>query len=386
LKSGSAIQRRPNGRVSDVHDAKRGMDIHHGLNGNRRVSVERADHSRVVAERGRPGYVQRSYGYRGHDFARRSYYYHGHAYEHYYRGYRVHGVYMDVYAPYEYYPAGFYGWAYNPWGVPVVYAWGFGAAPWYGYYGGYFTPYPVYPNASLWLTDYMISSDLAAAYEAGKESATLAPAEQSGNAPAELTPEVKQMIADEVRDQVALENAEARQNAQNQDSDPASSGITRILSDGRVHVFVVGGALDVVSDSGDECALSDGDALQLAAPPPPDATAASLVVLSSKGKRECAKSATVTVALADLQEMQNHMRETIDRGMAELRDKQGKGGLPMAPTSATGAPVKVGFAAAAPPVDASDANDINQQMKAADQSEQEVTAQAKQEGDSSTPQ
>ena len=71
-KSGSAVRTRPNGKVSDVHDAKRGMDVHHGLNGGRRVSVERHDGSRVVAERGRRGYVERGYRYHGHDFARRS--------------------------------------------------------------------------------------------------------------------------------------------------------------------------------------------------------------------------------------------------------------------------------------------------------------------------
>ncbi len=381
LRGGNAIQRRPDGHVSDVHDAKRGMDIHHGLNGSRRVSVERADHSRIVAERGRPGYIQRSYNYHGHDFARRSYYYHGRMYDNYYRGYAYRGVYLNVYAPVRFYPAGYYGWAYHPWGAPVAYAWGFGGNPWYGYYGFYFTPYPVYPSASLWLTDYMISSELAAAYQAGQESATLPPAEQSGNAPPVLTPEVKQMIADEVRNEIALENADAQQSANNQDPDPGSSSIARTLADGHPHIFVTGSALDVVDDSGAECALSDGDVLQLTSPlTDPNATAASLVVLSSKGRRECAKSATVTVALADLQEMQNHMRETIDRGMEELQQKQGKGGIPAAPPSATAPPTTAAFAAVAPPPDPNDAAEINNQMKAADQSEQDVTSQAAQDG------
>ena len=96
--------------------------------------------------------------------------------KHYYRGYSFHGASINVYAPVRYYPAGFYGWAYNPWGVPVAYAWGFRGNPWFGYYGFYFAPYPVYSNASLWLTDYMISNDLAAAYEAGK-NLELAPSE-----------------------------------------------------------------------------------------------------------------------------------------------------------------------------------------------------------------
>ncbi len=385
LRNGNALQRRPNGRISDVHDARRGMEIHNSLNGGRRVVVERPDHSRVFAERGRPGYIQRPYVYQGHDFARRSYYYHGHMYESYYRGYSYRGVVINVYAPVRYYPIGFYGWAYHPWRAPIVFAWGWGGAPWYGYYGGYFAPYPVYATPALWLTDYMISSELAAAYEAGRESAaSSAPPPTANTAPA-LTPEVKQQIAVEVQSQIALENAEAQQTANHQDVDPASSGIARMLGDGHTHVFVAGGPLDVVDASGAECALTDGDVLQLVTPPPPDATSASLVVLASKGNSECAKSTTVTVALADLQDMQNHMRETIDRGMEELRQKQGSGGLPAAPPSAVAAPTTAPFAQIAPPPDPNDAKTIDQQMNAADQAEQEVTAQAGQEANTPAP-
>ena len=123
-----------------------------------------------------------------------------------------------------------------------------------------------------------------------------APAPMSGSP--ELTPDVKQQIADEVRNQLALENQEATQNAQQQDVDPASSGIARMVSDGRPHVFVVGSALDVVDNSQTECALSDGDVVTLRTSPPSDATVADVVVLSSKGGQECQKQATVSVALA----------------------------------------------------------------------------------------
>jgi len=379
LKSGSAIQRRPDGHISDVHDVKRGMDIHHELNGGRRISVMRPDHSMVVAERGRPGFVQRSYAFHGHDFAQRTYYDHGHVYQHFYRGAYYHGVAIHVYAPERYYAVGFYGWAYHPWGRPVAYSWGWGPNPWYHHYGYYFTPYPVYPSASYWLTDYIIASDLQAAYAAGQESAALDQGPPEGAVA--LTPEVKGMIANEVQNQIALENAEAQQNAQNQEPDPASSGIARMLSDGNTHIFVAGSPLDVVDESGNECALSEGDALKLAAPPSPNDTAASLIVLSGKGGHECSQSATVTIALDDLQEMQNHMRETIDRGMAEMQAKQGKGGLPAAPPSAITASSAAAFAQLAPPPDPNAATEINQQLQAADQSEQDVTTQASQAGD-----
>jgi hypothetical protein len=378
-KTGSAVRTRPNGRVSDVHDAKRGMDVHHGLNGNRRVSVERPDHSRMVSERGRPGYIQRGYSYHGHDFGRRAYYYHGREYDRFYRGYGYRGLYLNVYAPGFYYGPGFYGWAYNPWAAPITFGWGWGGSPWFAYYGGYFQPYPVYPSASYWLTDYMISQDMQTAYAAHQEAGEVDGAPSAAGAPPELTPEVKQQIADEVRNQLALENMEATQTAQHQDVDPASSGIARLLADGKSHVFVAGGALDLVDANGQECGISDGDALLLQAPPPADATAADLVVVASKGGQECQKSSTVTVQLTDLQEMQNQMRATIDQGLQELQAKQGKGGLPQAPPSAQAKPTQTEYASIAPPPDPKDAADLQQQVQQADQSEKEVTGEASQE-------
>jgi hypothetical protein len=374
------VRTRSNGKVSDVHDAKRGMDVHHGLNGNRRVSVERPDHGRMVSERGRPGFVQRGYSYHGHDFGRRAYFYHGHEYNRYYRGYGYRGLYLNVYAPGFYYGPGFYGWAYNPWAAPIAFGWGWGGSPWYGYYGGYFAPYPVYPSASYWLTDYVISQDLQAAYAAHQEAGEVDGAPSAAGGAPELTPDVKQQIADEVRNQLALENAEATQTAQHQDVDPGSSGIARLLADGRPHVFVVGDALDLVNANGQECAISDGDALALRTPPPADATAADLVVLASKGGTECQKNDVVTVQLTDLQEMQNHMRETIDQGLQELQAKQGKGGLPQAPPSAQAKPTETEYASIAPPPDPADAADLQQQGAQADQAEKDVTADAPQDG------
>jgi len=378
-KAGSAVRTRPNGKLSDVHDAKRGMDVHHGLNGNRRVAVERPDHSRLVFERGRPGYVQHGYSYHGHDFGRRAYFYHGHEYNRYYRSYGYRGLNLNVYAPGFYFGRGFYGWAYNPWAAPITFGWGWRGSPWYGYYGGYFAPYPVYPSASYWLTDYVISQDLQAAYAAHQEAGEVDGAPTSAGAPPELTPEVKQQIADEIRNQLALENMEAAQTAQHQDVDPGSSGIARLLADGKSHVFVAGGALDLVDANGQECGISDGDVLALQTPPPADATAADLVVMASKGGQECQKSSTVTVQLTDLQEMQNQMRATVDQGLQELQAKQGTGGLPQAPPSAQAKPTQTEYAAIAPPPNPQDEADLQQQSQQADQSEKEVTGEASQE-------
>ncbi|MGA2252384.1 hypothetical protein [Terracidiphilus sp.] len=141
--NGATVRTRSDGRVSDIHDAKRGMDIHHGLDGGRRVSVERHDGSRLVTERGRRGFVERFYNH------------------YYYRG-----GYMNVYAPGFYFAPGFYGWAYNPWATPIAYGWGWGASPWFAFYGGYFSPWRMYAGSAFWLADYMLAANLQAAYAA----------------------------------------------------------------------------------------------------------------------------------------------------------------------------------------------------------------------------
>jgi hypothetical protein len=370
-KSGGSVTKRADGHVATVHDTKRGMDVHHNLSGNRRVEVERRDHSRIVAERGGRGYVQRPYMYHGHEYARRSYYYNGRYYHNYYGRYYYHGMYVNPYYPSFYYGPAFYGWAYNPWVAPVSYGWGWGGNPWYGYYGAYFTPYPVYASPSLWLTDYIIANSLQAAYQANAQAAAL-------SNPAPLTPETKQLIADEVRQQVALENSESKTAGQGAEPDAASSSIQRALTDGKPHVFVAGHDLDVVDAGGTECALSEGDALQLTGQTAPDAQAATLAVLASKGGKECSKGDTVSVALQDLQDMQNHMRETIDQGMQELQKKQGQGGLPAAPAAAKAAPVESAMAAAAPPPppESEVAAQIKEQSQEADKAENEAAGTA----------
>jgi hypothetical protein len=373
--NGAEVRVRANGRPADLHFANRGMEIHHGLDGRRRVEVERADHSRIVAERGGRGYIQRPYTSGGREFAHRTYYYHGRVYDRYYGRYYYGGHYVHYYAPVAYYRPAFYGWAYYPWVALVHFEWGWAGRPWYGYYGYYFAPYPVYPSPSLWLTDYMISATLAAAYQAQIDAAVAAQTPPPDAVA--LTPAVKDMIAAEVQGQIALENKEG-QAAQTAPPDPALSSIQLMLTDHVQHVFVAGRDLDVVDAAGQECAVSEGDALQLTGPPAPYASTAGLIMLSSKGGPECRRGDTVAVTFSDLQEMQNHMRETIDQGMAELQAKQGSGGLPVIPAQANGEPVKAPFAMNAPGPEANAAAEINQQTQAADRAENEAVNQVAQ--------
>jgi hypothetical protein len=191
-----------------------------------------------------------------------------------------------------------------------------------------------------------------------------------------LSPEVQQLVANEIKNQIALENAEAAQNAQGQTPDPASSGVARMLGDGQPHVFVVDTPVDVVDASGAECALGSGDVLQTIAPPAPTDKTASLTVLASNAN-ECALSDSVAVGFDDLQEMQNHMRQTIDQGLNTLEQNQGQSGVPAAPPAAAAAtPAPATFAPLAPPPDPNATTEVTQQNQQANQVVSNVAAQA----------
>ena len=195
------------------------------------------------------------------------------------------------------------------------------------------------------------------------------------NAGTPMSPQVKQQIANEVQGQLALENDEITKGVSN-GADPEAPGIQRSLADGQPHVFVAGTDLDVVDSGGNECAISEGDAVQLSGAPNAEDVAANVVVLASKGGQECHNGATVSVQVADLQEMQNHMREMVDAGLAEIQKKQGTGGLPTLPASANAPPVQAAYAAAAPPPDQNVATEVKQQVSEADRAEAQALAEA----------
>ncbi len=332
------------------------------------VVRERPGGVRVVSDHRGYGYIQHPYRYRGIEYVHRTYYVNGVAYARFYRPYVWGGVPINVYSPGFYYAPAFYGWAYNPWAAPVAYGWGWGpSVPWYGYYSAWFTPYPTYAAPAFWLTDYVVAQTLMAAYQAQAEAA--AAAQASFTQP--LTPDVKNLVADEVKRQLALENSEAAAGAQ-ATPDPASSGIARMMAEGH-GVFVVSSGLDVTSNAG-ECFVTEGDVLQLTGPVPPG-QAANVAVLASKGQ-DCPRGSAVQVQVSDLQDMQNHMRETIDQGLADLQKKQGQNGIPAAPAAAAAPPQQTAFAAIAPPPDPNVQSELSAQTQEADRAEKDVLAEA----------
>ena len=381
---------RANGRVYEVH--ARGMEIHRVPGGTVTAIRERPDGLVVVSRNAGTGYVQSPYSYFGTTFVQRTWSAGGAPYTRTYQHYDFYDrVPLDVYLPGRYYNPAFYGWAANPWASPVVYSWGWQGDPWSAYYAAYFAPYPVYTSPTLWLADYLLSETLQLAYrdrtseETQDSQLSTAPQEAASPvsqplavnvaltvpvpAPAPLTDDVKQTIAEEVQRQIALENSEAAAGSHHI-PDPDSSGVARLLGDNIAHTFVVSIPLDLVSKAG-ECPVTEGDVLRLKPGTEPASTAAQLIVVASKAD-DCGRGTEVTVGVADLQEMQNRMREGIDQGLAELRAKQGHSGLPPAPAAALPPPAETGWAQTAPAPVENVVAELSQQRKEAAEAESEA--------------
>jgi hypothetical protein len=354
------------------------MTIARTSGGVRTAVVRRADRTVIVTRGAGQGYIQRPFVARNQPFVQRTYYVNHATYVRVYRPYVFHGVILYAYAPVRYYPPAFYMWARSPWRTPIVYHWGWIGSPWYGYYESYFSPYPTYPSAAFWLTDYVLAATLAQTYQdrmaaSGEQQSGLSPMLSRFDGEPGLTPEAKEAIAGEVQRQLAQQSNEA------QEAGPAaaSSDLPPSLAGSGPHVFVVSHSLDVTQAGagGEECAVTEGDILRLDGPPPHDAVAANVRVLASKGQ-DCRRGSLVSVAVEDLLEMQNTIRGTLDQGLDELRAQQGQDGVPKLPEKAKAAPVQASFVATAPPADPNVGDELGQQAQLATQTEQEVASQA----------
>ena len=396
LRGGGSAVIRPNGQIRTIN--RNGMQINHGMNGSRTI-VSTHNGARVVTTGRNSGYVQRAYVTRGsHTYVSRTVVVNHVTYTSVYRSYSY-GGYCCYYGyhPAYYYSPGYYGWAYNPWAAPVYYGWGWGGSPWYGYYGGYFAPYPVYPSAAFWLTDYLISANLQAAYEAraaaraaaansdngeGSAGGDQQQSQPSGNdnsasnsAPVTLTPEVKEAIAEEVKAQLAAQQAEAQQasaGSQQGSATTTSQEVPAALDPAR-HTFIVASDL-TVSSNGQECQLTAGDVIKRTSDTPDDDRKVTATVSASK-KSDCATGQEIAIGVDDLQEMHNKFEEQLDNGMKDLSSKQGQKGLPKAPDTKT-----VPSDVPPPPPDNNAAKTLEEQQSAADQTESQVVKEAFSQG------
>ena len=308
------------------------MVVNRGPGGARLVET-RSPGGRVVSYGPHTGFVERSVAGRN-GYISRTHVVGGRSFAHVYREYRYHDVAYYRYVPAVYYGPGFYGWAVTPWGAPVGYAWGSGiTAPWFGFYAGYFTPYQTYASPDLWLTDYVIAENLRLAYEsqqAGNDGQAPLPPSNGQPSAATLSPEMKALIADEVRQQLAAERAAAAVPTiiGPQQFAPGGEQLPPALNQ---RFFVVSSSLDITTLAGQACSLTPGDIIQRKGKELTTDGGLAVEVVSSK-PGDCAADSGATMQLADLQEMHNQFREQIDSGLEKLAGNQAKG-LPSGPAA-----------------------------------------------------
>ena len=127
----------------------------------------------------------------------------------------------------------------------------------------------------------------------------------------------------------------------------------------------------------DECPLVEGDVLQVLQTPSPTAEWADVWVMASRNAA-CPKGTALSIRIADLQEMQNHMQATVDQGLAQLQEGSGKEGLPPLPADAAGSTASP-FASALQ-ADPQAAAELATAAKEANAAEQAVIAQGPADG------
>ena len=327
-RNGGEIHRAPSGEIREVR-TQSGAIIRHDPRGVRQVEVVRPGGRIIVANAsGRSGYIQRPLVSHGRSYIQRTYVYNGVAHATIYRPWSYRGREYQIYQPHHYHHPSFYTWVYRPWAAPITYSWGWHSAPWYGYYGGYFTPYRTYVSPSFWLADFAIAATLQAAYLAQNSAAGMPPVIYSQTTA--MSPEAKEAIVQEVTRQ--MEQARSDQAYIGGTVVPAAA--PAIFSVNGPKAFLVSNDLTAYVGN-QECPLSEGDVLQLTSTPSPDSQWSQVKLLASR-RASCPTGSILFVKTVDLQEMHNSMQATIDQGLAKLQSDQGKLGIPSLPPQALG--------------------------------------------------
>ena len=389
LNGGRTATFRPNGSLSTIHAG--GMQITHGLRGDRQIVTVRPDQSRVVSMGLHRGYVERPYISRGgRTYVQRTYIVNNVTYVRVYRSFNYRGAAYYSYVPPFYFHPAFYGWAYNPWRVRVYYRWPWWSArpAWYVYWGPYFAPAPFYPSAAFWLTDFLLANSLQAAYEAGREAQANADAQANAYQPppetyqppppeaqgtSQITPEMKEAIAEEVSRQLAAEQQQSASPAAPQPAPSGAEAAPAALDPAR-RLFVVSSELTLSSTNGQACELTPGDLITRLDDTPDNNNRVRVSVSTSKGN-DCPVGATLLAQVSDLQEMQNQLQGQVDSGLKTLADNSGQSGLPTAPDTGTST-----GEVPLPTPDASANSTLQAQQQAANQTEAQIQQEVAQEG------
>ncbi|MGB9335296.1 MAG: hypothetical protein WCB14_09840, partial [Candidatus Acidiferrales bacterium] len=141
-----------------------------------------------------------------------------------------------------------------------------------------------------------------------------------------ITPETKQVLADEVRARLVT----VRDAAINPQLASATGGdlLPEALNPTE-RLFIVASTLNETLPDGEECSLSQGDIITRISDTP-DIEQSVRVLVSSSQKNDCIAGTQVAVAVQDLQDMYNEFQAKMDAGLQELGKIQGHDGIPAA--------------------------------------------------------
>lgn len=331
---------------------------------------------------GRPGFVSRTFvkGRSSQIAIYRMYTYQHHSY------YR--------YVPSVYYQPAFYGWLISPWPAALAFDWG--APVGGGYYGSYFMPYANYPSADPWLSDYVLNSDLQAAYAEQQpgdsyptgypQSTDTGNTEISDNSqpypltdPAigadlnqqPLSPNIKAQISSQVSSHIVQLQNISTSVSEGESDIPAtlSEDLTPDSLKPENKAFVV--STDIQLDVSDDqsCVLTPGDVL-FRATDTPDPDGKVKVVVEGRKRGDCENNTTGSLSVAALEEMNNQFNQQIDEGIAILAAKGSNGTIPNAPATAS---TRLQIASSQQ-IDPSAAQSLQQNQAAGQQVQSQLTA------------
>ena len=145
---------------------------------------------------------------------------------------------------------------------------------------------------------------------------------------ATLTPEVKRLIAEQVKEQVDAVKRAQNSSSGKRPAKPTDDQVPPALDPAR-RVFVVDSDL-TVDAHGQACSLSIGDVITRVTDTPDQQNRVDVSVSASK-KGDCSSGTTVAVSVDALQQMNEHFQQQLDEGLGELARKQSTGGLPEGP-------------------------------------------------------
>jgi hypothetical protein len=319
----------PNGQIRTATVSRRDgttILLNRTTGGVRTAAIAGPNGVRVVSLGAHAGYIQRPLA---SGFVARTYVNGGTASVAVYRPTVYRGATYYTYVPRFYYTSSFYTWAYASGMSPLTFAWGWGGEPWFASYGGYLGLSSSYRNPALWMTDFVLAQDLMSAFADRSGQPDGAPSghrtEATDEPPADaVSPLVKSDIANEVRQELATEQAEAADGI----ASPAGSEDVLPALDPTRPIFVISSDLRVAAD-GAVCALTPGDVIARTSTSVDDDGTVAVKVIGSK-PGDCPVDSATAVSLAALQEMHNQFRHDIDSGLAELSRQQGRHGVPAA--------------------------------------------------------